>query len=237
MTSFYCPGLSTIRLPYRNRLVRRVGVALGSLATAFTLFGQQPDSMGTALLNLRKAILEVQRTTTQDSEEDKLSNQLIQSHQRLSSQWREAGSPNIDSDYLRSLQFDIDQLTSISGRPSGVRPALVAVNRDLDIKTRFSKTGANASAGFSDKVTVTVRTFRANAEVSGYLIRCNPDRWADSKLPFHVFSSASSPTTASLPPGYYTMWAEDVGGRVIASRPITVGDTSASRQDIAFPLP
>jgi hypothetical protein len=195
--------------------------------------------MSAALSQLRDVILRVQRATDVGSEQDRIASAMNQSALRLGSQWRSAERPVVSRDYLDSVQSDITGLDEIAKQqvPAGSRQALNDILRDLETKERFASSYAGATSGFPDTVEVTVRTLRSNTEVSGYLVRCNPSRYANSSKPFFVFSSASSPTSRSLPPGYYRMWIEDAHGATVGSQPVTIGLSTTGRDTINFPLP
>jgi hypothetical protein len=102
--------------------------------------------------------------------------------------------------------------------------ALADVRRDLDLKIQYfhSRMGvAGAARGF---VTVTVNTLCQGRPVLGLVVYCNAYRWADEARPMQTFSRVSSPTDATMLPGYYRCFAAaGQPAKRKASRDVAIG--------------
>jgi len=172
-------------------------------------------------------------------EQAKLVGEIGESVKAIKNKWRAARDKGVPADYLGSLKFDCDLLALAAKETDGAQATAVLrdVNDDLKVKAQFARGAMNAAEVFGAEVRVTVKTMRSDQEVGGYLIRCNPKRYADNRAPMFVFNSPSSPTSRNLPPGNYRMWAEDDKGNVVKAVPVTIGADGNAEEMIRLDVP
>lgn len=121
---------------------------------------------------------------------------------------RRAAGPGVNGAMVKALGADADVLRAVlTGAAGNPQQAIASVAEDLALKTAYCR--ANA-AGMNAVVKLTVRTW-SGADVA--------PRWQVAYLsaPLAVlrradaeqFPQFSSPTSMSLPPGRYVIWAQD----------------------------
>lgn len=159
---------------------------------------------------------------------------------RLKSKWEQANNHAIPTPYLQTLSFDSDLLEEAAHEPDFERRLglLTYVKDDLNLKSRQADRTVGAAGGLGASIRVTVRTTKNGDGVNGYLVRCNPKRFADLQRPMFVFNNETNPTTVmKLAPGNYEMWVEKPSGTRVASKPVTIGGEGGTSQAVNFEVP
>lgn len=159
---------------------------------------------------------------------------------RLKSKWEQANNHVVPPPYLQTLLFDSDLLEQAAHEPDFNRRLglLTYVKDDLSLKNRQADRTVGAAGGLGASIRVTVRTTKNGGGVNGYLVRCNPKRFADLQRPMFVFNDETNPTTVMrLAPGNYEMWVEKPGGTRIASKPVTIGGEGRTSEVVNFEVP
>lgn len=146
----------------------------------------------------------------------------------------------VPEDYEKTLRFDAGLLRAAS-RNEGGAPAAVLVHgvlEDLRAKDVASqRKGMGAGVGsLSPLIKVNVTTTSKGKEAGGYLVRCNPRRFADVSNAMFVFNKPSSPTSYSMPPGMYVCFAAHEG-KVQGRQDVSVGLAGADQEDVTIVLP
>jgi hypothetical protein len=156
----------------------------------------------------------------------------------IEGKWLAAGA-TLPPEYRLSLTANAEALRAVSstGSPAAAHDVLLEVSRDLELKEGTTTGGLGAGSMFKTAVEVTVRTLRGTAEESGYLVRCNPRLLGVRQPALFVFSSASSPTVRSLPPGNYVLWVERQDGTILTRQDIEVGSSGTAKEIIGVVLP
>jgi hypothetical protein len=145
-----------------------------------------------------------------------------------------AGLPRL---YLISLDSDSSALESFPKLPSELRTTVAIDVRD-DLMIKYDYASAFPGGPFASVVRVTVETEHEGKPVNGLWVRCNPVRDGVTKDPMFLFNSATTPTTAPLPPGALIMWLESAsGGHVIAEQQMKIGEGGTDHETIKFPVP
>jgi hypothetical protein len=144
---------------------------------------------------------------------------------------------HLSPQYIQSLVADNSALSNLPSAPFERAQVLSEIRRDLQLKADLTSSTLNASAAFPSVVTVTVDTQRNGKSVGGLWVRANPRRLGVTAQPVIVFNSASTPTSAMLPPGLFILWVESADKTVLASQPIAVGVGGKDTEQIVFALP
>ena len=137
--------------------------------------------------------------------------------------------------YAKSLDADVETLLSTDQKERS--SAIQGVRDDVRIKLKFAEGSLGFAGGFPANIKVTVETVREGKKVDGLWVRCNARRYGVTRNPAFVFNSASSPTTANLPPGLFVLWVESPDGKVLGSQPVEIGSTGSDSETIRFALP
>jgi hypothetical protein len=95
-------------------------------------------------------------------------------------------------------------------RDLAITTSLKNARRALDARPPTLQLTMDRSAG-SPQVRVTARTVLDGKEVDGYMIRYAPKAFESVDERKHRFSRLSSPTSETLPIGYYVFWVEKDG--------------------------
>lgn len=182
----------------------------------------------------------VQEMFKEADEKGRLARAIYVSVGELVNRWKDSANPNVPEPYLRSLMFDIKLLdyTLADRNRAEVVEHLQYVKDDLSLKIAHARQVVGAGSSLGASVRVTVKTIRGDQGVNGYLVRCNPRRYADLTTPMFVFNNETNPTTvSSMPPGNYEMWVEMPAGTKIRSKPVTIGGDGALTAFITFEVP
>ena len=212
------------------------------LMTIFCLFTQvnAQTNVGTAnTFNQLDDSISKNQTKYDSGSEEGILRDIRASYDFLSSKWLGGSKKELSKEYLTTLDSNTELLLQTLNIPERMERLniLQAVKRDLKIKVRAARKGANAAETFNVAINVTVRTFKNNSEVSGYLVRCNPQLYANNKTPLFPFNNETSPSTRSLPPGYYVLWIEDKNNQKIVTRQISIGDDNLVDIEIKVSIP
>jgi hypothetical protein len=121
-----------------------------------------------------------------------------------------ASNVSVSGEFLRTLRFDADLLVAATSNPESEQrlAELRAVDLDLKPKANYATHGLGATAHFVSLVDVVVTTQKDGQNASNYYVQCSNQLFPNVESPRFNFNNPTNPTTtASLPPGYYVMWA------------------------------
>lgn len=176
-----------------------------------------------------------------NADASKVANAIGDFASALQGKWEQSNNREVSPDYLKTLRFDSEVLARAENEPNKERAIelLGYVHDDLKIKVTHSRKIVGATGGLGAIVRVTVKTTtKAGQDATGFLVRCNPRRFADMEPPMFVFNNETNPTTVrNLPPGNYEMWLERPSRSRISSKPITVGGSGETSEVITFEVP
>jgi hypothetical protein len=175
-----------------------------------------------------------------DEESVRLVDEISGFADALRASWEQSNDRNIPAAYLLTLKFDAGLIEQASSEPGSEtsKDLLRYVRDDLQIKRTHAQRIVGAAGGLGASIRVTVKTIKDGQGVSGYLVRCNPRRFANLEKPLFVFNSETDPTSvSSLPPGNYEMWVEKPSGTKVRSKPVTVGGNGLPSMVITFEVP
>ena len=112
------------------------------------------------------------------------------------------------------------------------------VRDDVDIKAQFAERGSSGGA-FPATIKVTILTERDGRPLSDLWVRANSALDGVTKSARYPFSSATTPTSRTLPPGLLTIWVESTDhGRVLAEEQILLGEGGSDQEPpIKIPIP
>lgn len=145
---------------------------------------------------------------------------------------------NLSKEYSRSIDADFMSLRQLPTEQPKRLMVLKDIQADLVLKVSFNDNSLALSGTFPSVISVTVNTVNSQGtKVAGLWVRCNPQRYGVTKNPLFVFNSASTPTSAMLPPGRFIMWVEDANNKVLASQPVDFGSGGKSAEQMTFALP
>jgi hypothetical protein len=220
--------------------MKRLLISTFVLLNILQLISAQISDPGQVFNNLQANVSAVKNQKSRpDSERQALVAKIERSTNIISEKWRQSHDKNVPPDYLQTIKFDSDLLRQIAEGHMSSEDTLAIlrdVRDDLTTKAAHARANNGAAETLASKVEVTVKTKKSGQEVGGYLVRCNPRRYADQATPMFVFNNATSPTVRSLPPGNYKMWIEMPDGNEVSSRPITIGGNGEVSQEIVFDL-
>lgn len=151
-----------------------------------------------------------------------------------------ASAIDVPEDYAKTLKFDARLLREAALEKNGQADvALVReVLEDLRAKRLASESkgmGANTFT-FSPLIGVTITTKSKGGVANGYLVHCNPRRFAEATTAMFVFGKPTSPTSYALPPGKYVCSVSE-GSNVRVRQEVPVGLTGSSSEDVIILLP
>jgi len=212
------------------------------LAIAAMLMCSPAARAGSPLNELRELAAAQLKTTRLDTNERRTLEDIQSLAGKLDDRLHRSGgdapeNANLPDDYSRSLTADLETLLSLPEVTSARAQALEQVRDDLRLKWKFAEGALGFAGGFPAVVKVTVETVRDGKKVDGLYVRGNPRRWGQTANPTIVFNSASSPTTANVPPGLFVLWVESPDKKVLALQPIEVGGTGSDSETIRLALP
>jgi len=103
---------------------------------------------------------------------------------------------------------------------------------------KYDYASAFRGNAFGSVVQVTVDAQHEGQPARDLWVRCNPLRDGVTRTPMFIFNSATTPTTAQLPPGSLIMWLESAtGGHVVAEQQMKIGEGGVDHETIRFPVP
>lgn len=169
----------------------------------------------------------------------KLVGEITTDSNALLDKWMNTDNKELPDDYLKSIEVNCDLLAQAEDEKDNETLALLQdVSEDLDVKAKQAKKQVGAAEDLGASVVVTVKTRKNGKEVDGYLVRCNPKRYATQTPALFVFNNPTNQAERSLPPGNYVFWLETVNQEFVTSRPITVGGNGEKSQPtIWFDIP
>jgi hypothetical protein len=215
-----------------------MNILLGMIASTLLFFNADDGQMtASALADIQTAMAQVQaKFKDKDEAINKLIEDAGQSLDDLTQRWTEGKKP-LAEEYLQSLKHLNALLVNVSETDDmkKVRAILEDVALDAKAKSKGAKTGFGLTGNLRGLVKVTVKTEKDGKELGGYLVRCNPKRYADLKDSLYPFTNPSSPTTRSLPPGRYEMWVEK-GEFKSKLLPITLGLNGEPEETVRFSI-
>jgi hypothetical protein len=145
---------------------------------------------------------------------------------------------HLSAEYSASMAAD---LATLNGLPSDHEKRLAILNyvrEDVSTKAAFLSRTLGATGTFPSIISVTIQTVSASGQnVSGLWIRCNPARYGITKNPLFVFNSATTPTTAPLPPANLVCWVQDSSEIVVLKVSIQTGMGGKLTETIRLSLP
>jgi len=159
--------------------------------------------------------------------------------QQLENRFTAAGI-NVPEDYEKTLRFDADLLRAASNSQSGTSATKLVreVLEDLHYKDVASqRKGMGISIGLlSPLIKLNITTTTKGREEKGYLVRCNPRRFADIKNAMFIFNKPSSPTSYLMPPGMYVCFAMQEGS-IQGKQEVSVGLAGSDHEEATITLP
>lgn len=157
----------------------------------------------------------------------------------LTQKWTSGGSKVLPDDYMNSVAAYCDFLSE-AGQSNKSLPEITKIlqfiKQDVKSKLLAASRTSNLTPNMNSSLTVTVRTFKNNTEVSGYIVKCNPDLYGVTQEARFPFASQSSPTSRSLLPGTYMFWIEDSKGNVLKTFPGISIAGGIGENDIKLPV-
>jgi hypothetical protein len=138
----------------------------------------------------------------------------------------EESEPSPDGQTTEAVHHLAGLLREVASGETGAQStaALEDIRRDLELKVRYFHSRMGVAGATRGLVETTVRTVHQGKPVMNLAIYCNPYRWKDEARPMRTFPDFSSPTTASIMPGYYRCFASaGVPAKRIAGRDIEIG--------------
>jgi hypothetical protein len=198
--------------------------------------------------DFQTAVVAVRLSDNSDENERAILNQISSSLgqlrdryiQRYGENSQDASSlaRNLSQEYSRSMAANISSLRSLGDDHAERLAVLEDLNKDLSTKVAFFSHALGATGSFPSVISVTVKTVDAKGnDASGLWVRCNPRRYGVTNHPIFVFNSATTPTTASLPPGSFVFWVEDSTKKVLLSQPVQLGLAGQTSEQIRLALP
>ena len=159
----------------------------------------------------------------------------------LLDKWMNATNQNVPREYLQTLTVNCELLDRATSSETDVDIAtslLQDVSKDLKVKATQAKNQVGASEALGASIQVSVKTRQNGKEIEGYLVRCNPKRYATQLPAMFSFNNPTNQAARILAPGNYIFWLETQGGQIVASRPITIGGNGESTEPtIWFDVP
>lgn len=166
-------------------------------------------------------------------------NEVRELSRKLENRFSAAGI-DVPDDYSKTLQFDAKLLRE-AARGNGGQSDVALVREvieDLRAKRLAAESkGMGANTGmFSPLIGVAITTKSNGSVANGYLVYCNPRRFAEATTAMFVFVKPTSPTSYAMPPGKYVCSVTQ-GGNVRARQEVPVGLTGNSSEDVIILLP
>lgn len=197
-------GHRLLELPGATNMNRPIFVLIAGVTASLPTLGGPSD--GFIALNQSIAILA-------DSPQSKELSDQLYTLRDLTKKLEDrfvANGLSMPTDFQKTLDFDADQLR-FAATGKGEVPAKVLLNEvveDLRAKDRGTQKGAAAgSFAFPTHIRVIVTTKNGTSKVDGYIVQCNPRRYANSAQAMFTFAQLSSPTSTQLPAGMYACTA------------------------------
>ena len=157
----------------------------------------------------------------------------------LNTSWLQSGAADVSVDYVNVLGFEAQGLhRAATGDLPDVRAFVSDVARDVNVKARYCKARLALGEGLGKPITVKVHTLKSGQEVSYFLVRGTPIRFASAQ-PMVVFTKPSSPTESEpVSAGYYLVWAVDPKRPhwKSAPQPEPIGMNGSDKVDIPLPV-
>jgi hypothetical protein len=141
--------------------------------------------------------------------------------------------------YELSISYDIALLNDAvkpDTKAADAKAMLADVAADLDVKVAFARKSNGIAESADGMIQVSVTTKKDGQPVNGYLVRCNPKRYADRTTPMFPFSKMSSPTISRVPPGNYVFYAENANHERVGEVPITIGLQGKPSEEVDLPV-
>jgi len=157
---------------------------------------------------------------------------------RLANRRLQSGMSGLPDEFVDSLAASTTAIDQ-SLPPEGPARAefLANLQRDLEIKDKFSTESFGLRGGFAAIVNVSVETTRNGQTVNGLYVRCNPIAYGSKEPPLFPFNSASSPTSRKLPPGRFMLWVENADHQRVTLQPVDIGENGKDSETIRIEIP
>jgi hypothetical protein len=201
----------------------------------------EPQTAAATFRTLQERVGEIlTRFSDGSTDHGKLARAINSDANLITDKWMSASNKAVSLDYLLTLKVDSDLLhqAATEENSENAKRILKSVAGDLNTKARQAKSPVAAAEVLGGSIIVSVRTRRNGHDVEGYLVRCNPERYAGQSPAMFPFNNPTNEAKRILPPGDYFMWLETQNGQTVASRPVSIGGNGEDTEPpIVFDLP